>query len=244
MTSRLGERTVAPDLVRSARWLAAGTLGGFATGAVIGGVGGRVAMLVLRLTSSPSLHGLDTDDGFTIGIVSSATLFLIAFTGFLGMFGGIVYLAVRGWFPERWRPWVSGVVTGIAGGAVVIRPGGLDFRVLEPLPLAIAMFVAIPAAYGLALSLLVERLLRDDSILHRSRLWVLGLLVVAPISLLGPLGVAAVASIVLVWALRRALPALGSLWRSTAVAWTGRAALATFTAFELAELVRDVGEVL
>jgi hypothetical protein len=60
---------------------------GALTGAVIGGVGGRLAMFVLRLMSDPSLHGRETDDGFTIGVISGATLFLVGLTAFLGVAG-------------------------------------------------------------------------------------------------------------------------------------------------------------
>ena len=236
--------TDTPDIARSGRWLAAGVLGGFATGAVIGGVGGRVAMFALRLTSSPTLSGVETDDGFTIGVVSGATVFLVALTGFAGVLGGIVYLGVRGWLPARWRPWITGVAMGIVGGAVVIRPDGLDFTLLEPLPLAVAMFIAIPAAYGVALSLMVERLLRGDSIVRRSRAWIVGLVLLAPLALTGALGVGLIAVIIASWLLHRWKPWTGVLWHSTVVTWAGRAILVALVAFSLIELVRDVSEVL
>ena len=38
------------------------------------------------------------------------------------------------------------------GGALLIQPDGLDFRLLEPLPLAIAFFIAIPAGCAFAIS--------------------------------------------------------------------------------------------
>jgi hypothetical protein len=40
-------------------------------------VGGRLAMLLLRLTSDPVLRGVSTDDGFTIGRFSAQTIFLL-----------------------------------------------------------------------------------------------------------------------------------------------------------------------
>lgn len=125
--------------------LAAGLWGGFLCGAVIGGVGGRLAMFVLRLTSDPSLSGRETDDEFIIGSFTGATFFLVALTAILGIMGGLFYLAVRNWFPQRVRPIVMGVLAGVVGGALVVRPDGIDFTELEPLPLAIAMFVALPA---------------------------------------------------------------------------------------------------
>ena len=61
-------RMDAPDRLRR---LAVSTSAGAVAGLAIGGVGGRLAMLLLRLTSDPSLRGLPTDDDFTIGVISS-----------------------------------------------------------------------------------------------------------------------------------------------------------------------------
>ena len=67
------------------------------------------------------------------------------FTGIAGVLGGILYLAVRSWLPERGRAALVGVFGRIVGGALFINPGGLDFTQLDPLPLAIAMFIVLPA---------------------------------------------------------------------------------------------------
>ena len=91
------------DLMTSTRPLSAGVVGGLVTGAVVGGIGGRLAMFVLRLTSDPSLHGAETDDGFIMGQISGATLFLLIVTSVLGVLAGVLYLAVRTWFPLRRR---------------------------------------------------------------------------------------------------------------------------------------------
>ena len=40
---------------------------GIPLGVLVGGIVGRVAMLVLRLTSPDSVRGVESDDGFTIG---------------------------------------------------------------------------------------------------------------------------------------------------------------------------------
>ena len=244
MSQVLGRTDTEADFVRSARWLAAGVLGGFVTGALVGGMGGRIAMFVLRLTSSPSLHGLQTDDDFTIGIVSGATVFLLGLTAFVGMLGGLVYLGVRGWLPARWRPWVTGGVAGVVGGAIVIRPGGPDFTLLEPLPLAVVMFTVIPAAYGVVLSFVVERQLRDGSFVRRSWVWAVGILPLALVALTGPIGLAAIIVLVTIWLLHRAVPSLGPLWRSTPVRWLGRCLLAALVTVELAELAGDINEIL
>ena len=65
--------------------LASGVSSGFITGLLIGGVGGRLAMFLLRLTSDPALRGRQTDDGFTIGVFSTETLFLLGVTAGLGV---------------------------------------------------------------------------------------------------------------------------------------------------------------
>src|SRR5216117_406841 len=163
------------DLTARTKPVAAAATAGLLAGVGIGGIGGRLAMLVLRLTSDPALHGVKTDDDFTIGVFSGETMFLVIVTTVLGIIGGLVYLVVRGWLPEPARPWLFGGLTGIVGGATVIRPGGIDFTLLDPLPLAVAMFIALPAVYGVAVSLLIERFLARDSAFSRSKVGIAGL---------------------------------------------------------------------
>jgi hypothetical protein len=232
------------DLTASARSVGAVAVAGSLTGGVIGGIGGRLAMLALRLTSDPSLSGLKTDDDFTIGIFSGATLFLVIVTTVLGIIGGLVYLVVRGWLPERGRPWLFGGLTGIVGGATVLRPGGIDFTLLEPLGLAVAMFVVLPAAYGVATSLLAERFLADGSAFGRSRAWIAGFVLLLPLGLFGVAGLAVFAVILAAVLLGRAAPAIASLWNSPPVAWIGRVGLGAIAIVWSTELVRDAVEIL
>lgn len=236
--------TYRENLSAAARPVVAAAVAGALTGAVIGGLGGRVAMFVLRLTSDPALRGLKTDDDFTIGIFSGATLFLVIVTTVLGIIGGLVYLVVRGWLPERARPWLFGGLTGIVGGATVIRPGGIDFTLLEPLGLAVTMFIALPAAYGVAVSLLVERFLADDSAFSRSKAWIAGLVLLLPLGFFGLIGLAVLALILTVVLPGRAAPEMASLWASPPVAWIGRAGLVAVAILWGAALVRDVAEIL
>lgn len=230
------------ELAVSARRLSSATIGGLVSGAVVGGFGGRVAMFVLRLTSSDSLRGLESDDGFIMGQVSSITLFLVMFTGVLGVLGALFYLAVRAWLPERRRAVLMGVFGGIVGGAAFIKTDGIDFRLLEPLPLAIALFVALPAAYGVAMSILVERRLRDAT--ERSPWWALGLIPIIGLAFFGPSGLGVLVLVAAVWVVRRKAPSLASLWRSATVVWIGRAALLAVTAASLVALVRDITRIL
>ena len=220
--------------------VAAGALAGFA----IGGVGGRIAMLILRLTSDPSLHGRLTDDGFTIGIVSLGTLFLLMLTTVGGAVGGAAYLAIRSWLPERARRWLVGAFTGLVGGAAIVRPGGLDFTLLEPLGLAVAMFVAIPAAYGVATSLLCERFLRDGSPVLGGKTSLAALICLVLIALVGPVGVAVAGTAFGVAIFGPRAPRLGELWASTPVTWLGRAALGGVAGVAAVVLASDVAAVL
>jgi hypothetical protein len=232
------------DLTARTKPVAAAASAGLLAGVGIGGIGGRLAMFVLRLTSDPALRGLKTDDEFTIGIFSRDTLFLLLATAFLGVVGGLVYLVVRLWLPEGARPWLFGGLAGIVGGALVIRPGGLDFTLLDPMSLAVAMFVALPAAYGVAVSLLTERFLAPASGFGRWAIWMGGIPALLPLVALGPFGVALLALIALAVLLGRAAPGIGSMWTSPPVGWIGRAALVAIVIMMGSELVRDVIEVL
>jgi len=232
------------DLKAKARRLSAAAAAGFLTGAAIGGIGGRLAMFVLRLTSDPALRGLETDDGFTIGILSGATLFLVVLTAIEGTVGGVAYLAVRAWLPERARPWLFGTFTAVVGGALVIRPDGIDFTLLEPLWLAVVMFIALPAAYGIAVSLLAERFLASDSAFTGPWAWIAGPIALLPLGIFGPAGLAVIALILAAFLLNRSAPQMGSLWMSPPVVWIGRAGLLAVGALAAASLVRDVTEIL
>src|SRR5439155_915438 len=93
-----------------------GALWGLLCGAVVGGIGGRVAMLILRLTSNDSVIGIKSDDDFVIGRFSTETIFLLVIAAVLGAAGGFVYLLAREWLPRRGRAAVGAllVVTSIA----------------------------------------------------------------------------------------------------------------------------------
>jgi hypothetical protein len=236
------ERRPSVPLASSAAWLGAGVMGGFVCGLLVGGVGGRLAMFVLRLTSAPSLHGIETDDGFTIGVFSTATLFLLGVTSALGILGGLLYLIARGWFPSRWRVPAMSLFYGTVGGAGVIRPGGRDFTLLSPLPLAIAMFVAIGVGYGVMMPLVVEWLLGDDSWVRRTRWgWIVALL---PLALGNVVGIAVLAIATGIRAAVRGAPALVDLWRSPLISWIGRLAMLAVTAVSGVNLVSDTLDIL
>lgn len=230
-----------PDLERWLRPVGKVAFVGALTGFLIGGVGGRLAMLLLRVTSDDALHGLPTDDGFTIGVISTDTLFLLGITTFLGLVGALAYAVARSWFPPTWRVWVSTVFFGLVLGANVVRADGIDFRLLSPLWLAIALFVAIAAVYGFAMAWGVERWLASDHV-PRSR-WIALLPLVAFLSG-GPFGVLLLIVLVVGWAAARAVPPVAELWWSKPVTWVGRGLVAVVAVSGAIELVNDTREIL
>lgn len=232
------------DLDVTLRRLRVGIVGGFFGGILVGGIGGRIAMLILRLTSTPAVRGLESDDGFVIGRISAATVFLLILTAMLGAGGGLVYLAVRTWIPPRWRAAVAAVVAGALGGAAVIDPIGLDFTALGPLPLAVAMFVLLPAAYGALMSVWVERRLAAEHPPSNVAVWVPCVLFAFAIATTGPTGVAILTAAAVAWILHRRVPVLGAVWTSEPVAWLGRALLAVVTAVAAFRLVGDAVDIL
>jgi hypothetical protein len=199
-------------------------------------------MFVLRLTSDDSLHGLKTDDDFAIGKFSTDTIFLVLFTAFLGGFFGLVYLAIRRWLPERGRPAFYGAFCGLVGGALIVSPGGTDFTELSPLSLAIALFVLIPAVYGVVLSAWVERSLRSDPEPMSGWRW-FALLPLLLLVITGPLALAALIVLVVVVAANQSGRLL-ELWHSTVVTWLGRLAVVAVAVLSGVDLVRDAAEIL
>lgn len=93
------------DLVTVVYWISLGAAAGGAGGALVGGVGGRLAMFLLRLTSDSAVRGLESDDGFVIGrfdLVS--TLSLLVLTTVLGASVGLIVVAGRPFFPRKGMP--------------------------------------------------------------------------------------------------------------------------------------------
>lgn len=223
--------------------LGRGLLAGLLCGALVGGVGGRLAMFLLRLTSSDAVRGLQTDDGFRIGAVTPATLFLIVFCALVGAVGGLVYLGVREWLPLRVRPLLSGLIAATVGGALVIHPGGVDFTVLDPLWLAVALFVLLPGAYGVALSVLTEGLVRSTTPQRRWWLWAALLPLGFVLLVGGPVGLGMLLLLVLGIGVNRS-GHVTRLWRSPPVTWLGRAVVAAALGISGVLLVRDILAVL
>ncbi len=137
---------VRADLGFLLRWMLLGGAAGAWAGLLVGGIGGRLAMFLLRVTSADSVHGVESDDGFRIGEISGATVFLLAITTVLGLFVGIVCVVARSQLPGRVGALLIIAAGGTLGAAAIIEPHGVDFTLLSPLWLACLLFIVLPLA--------------------------------------------------------------------------------------------------
>lgn len=232
-----GWRTSAEDALRRLATLSAA---GALLGLVVAGVGSRLAMLLLARLN-PQATGRQSDDDFTMGqFTVGNTVNLLVVTTVLGVLGAGVYAALRGlrtgvtWFDVL----ALSVGPGVVVGAVIVHTDGVDFRLLDPPLLAIALFVAVPAGYAGALAVLAERWLRSEGTRAR-RWWTL-----TPLVLWIPLA-PMFAVLALGWAARegvRRTPAGAATLGHPAAVWTARAALVALFALGLADLTRDTVE--
>ena len=121
-----------------------------ATGVFCVGVVSRLAMSLLA-RQNPQAHGLISDDGFEMGVVTLAGSASLAVVGIpVGIVGWLTYLVARPLLVgPAWFQWFSlSVPPGVVAASLVVHPTGVDFTVLDPLWLAVGLFVAVPAAYG------------------------------------------------------------------------------------------------
>jgi hypothetical protein len=199
-------------------------------------------MLLLRFTSDASVRGLESDDGFTIGRFDFiSTLNLLMATTILGAAAGLLIVFGRPFFPRRWMPLAWGVAGGLVGGAVNVHTDGVDFTMLEPRWLAIALFVVIPAAGAALIAYLME-------VLHRfwGRDWraTAGLGIFAiPTVIAFPLALVGMAVAAIVLAIRRSS-------RLTGIAagpighWSAAIVFLLVLGLAATDLVRDTRELL
>jgi hypothetical protein len=211
---------------------------GISTGAVVAGLGGRLAMLLLRLTSDDRVDGVKSDDGFTIGEVTLAgTYNLLMLGAAIGLIGAVAYLAVAPWLigPGWFRRATVAAGSGAVVGSMLVHADGVDFTLLEPTWFAIGLFVALPALFGLAIGVAVDRVAAPGSWTVRGRRrWILPVVAVGcfPLTaLVGlfvvPIGMVVVAASVALHGASASQAAVRTLVRGAwlAIAVAGLAAL-------------------
>lgn len=144
---------------------------GLVAGLVWGGIGGRLAMRLVFLTSSPSVRGVTSDDGFEIGTFTPATAgFVVAMAG-LGLVAGAAYGPVRMLLPGSTAAVATGVgvAAALGVGAVVVHTGGVDFVFLDPLWLTVGLFVLLPGLWGASVAVATDWLLAPGRLIDHPR---------------------------------------------------------------------------
>lgn len=235
------EPTYAEELLELLRIL---VVTGLLVGIVVVGLGSRLAMFLLRVTSSDDVLGVTSDDGFTIGQVTlGGTYNLVIVGAAAGFIGAVAYVAVAPWLigPTWFRRVTVGLTAGALGGAALIHSDGIDFNVLEPLWFAVVLFIALPLATGVALAAVADAVADPDSWTARGRWrWALPLVLLAVV----PVTLAVIAPLALVvaalLALRRVL--LAPLRGSRAATLGVRSAFFVIPVLSFLALGEDLAE--
>lgn len=238
------------DMHKAGQRIFAGGLGGLLSGFVVGGVGGRLAMFLLRVTSGPEVIGLESDDGFTIGFLTGSTVFLLAITSMAGAMLGVIYVGLRPVLAaERYRALLLGVLLAAVGGSLIIEPDGVDFTVLEPRWLAVALFVLLPGVFGFTLSKAVDYLVERP--VRHGLPWVAlgtGALVLGLIGTEGggslALALSIAALFLLGWLASKTFPSLRRIPFSTPVVWIARTAMLAGGVAGAVALAGDIRQIL
>jgi hypothetical protein len=132
---------------------------GISVGALVAGLGSRLAMLALRLTSPDTVIGVQSDDDFTIGrFTLSGTYNLLLLGAVVGILGVVVYQCVSPWLigPRWFRRFTIAAAAGAVVGSMLIHSDGIDFRLLTPKWFAIALFILLPALFAAAIGVSVD----------------------------------------------------------------------------------------
>jgi hypothetical protein len=217
---------------------------GLSVGIVAIGLGSRLAMFLLRLTSPDSVVGVESDDGFTIGqFTLGGTYNLVTIGAVAGFIGAVAYVAVAPWLigPVWLRRLTVGLAAGAVGGALLVHSDGIDFQVLEPLTFAVALFVGLPVLVGVLLAIVADRVSVPGSWTTRDPWrWVVPTVLVAlvPLTLFVLAPLAVVVALLLV--LRRLL--LARLRRSQLATWAVRAGFFTIPVLGLSDLSQTLAE--
>lgn len=150
--------TVLWPIGRLVRATGIGVLAGLGAGFVAGGVGSRLAMKVVALTAGPGAQGAITENGNRIGAFTGDTGFLLFFGAFLGIFGGLLYVALRPWLPRsgRWRGLAFGALLLATCGTAVVEAENFDFHRFGIPALNITLFAALFLFFGLVVAPLAD----------------------------------------------------------------------------------------
>ena len=193
-TVAVPSRSLGDAMAARLRELAIVVVGCGIAGALVGGLGSRLAMRLAAL-AAPEVHGALTENGNVVGeITFQGTIALMIVAGLTStVFGAGAFVVMRPWLPRRTVP--RGLVLGgfllALFGAAVVDAGNADFAILGDRLLNITMFSALFVAFGLVASsafVALERRVPPAASLS-PRLWALTAVCALPV-VPGVIGVA------------------------------------------------------
>ncbi len=220
---------------------------GISTGVVVVGVGSRLAMLLLRLTSPDDVHGVVSDDGFVIGRVTlGGTYNLLNLGAAVGLIGAFVYRLVAPWLigPSWFRRCTTGAAAAAVGGSLLLHADGVDFTLLKPTWLAISLFFALPGLFAVAIGLSVDRVSQPTAWSAQGRRrWVVWMALMLPFPLtIVPVAIAAAVGFLHVGA-RRITP-IQRVRNSTTYGLVVRAVWLSIAIAGLIAAIHDVQQIM
>jgi hypothetical protein len=142
------------------RLIALGSLGGLA-GGFVAGLWLRLAMRMSGILTEERNRRVLTEADARVGdFTLEGTLFLVFSASSAGIFGGVLYVAIRQWLPP------GGTGRALSFGALLLATLGFflivehnpDFDLFGPNWLNVAMYSVTYIVYGMVASLIVERL--------------------------------------------------------------------------------------
>ena len=159
-------------------------LGGIGVGAVVFGLGSRVAMRVVGMMASPEHTGERTAFGIVGRVTLAGVVGLVVFGSIAGLFCGLLYLAARSLLPGGWmaRGLMFGLFLLVPIGTIIIASSRSDFDLVSPM-LILPIFGGMILLDGLLTAWVIERLGRRSLPPPRPR--PLGYVVLGAIAALG-----------------------------------------------------------
>lgn len=219
-------------LVAAWRIIAIGTLGGFAAG-FAAGIWTRLAMRVAGFLTIDRNRGVLTENEARVGEMTlDGTLGLAVFVALIGIFGGLLYVAIRRWLPAPLviRAVSYGGLLLAVFGFILMDENNPDYRLFGPAWLNVFTFSLTYIVFGVLASLTIEWL--DTHLGHvslrRSAPWRtrLATIVLMPFGVMGLFAISgSVLSVVglgRLWMIAISLAMIGALplaLRSTRWSW-------------------------
>ncbi len=210
-------------------WATMFTVVGTATGVLVTGAGGRLAMRLLAITS-PDAKGRLTEAQELVGSITLQGTFAFMVFGALpfAFASTALYLLTAPWLPR-------GRLAGPTFGAILLitvspfvdplRPDNIDFDIVGPGWLSVLLLGALAIVQGAVLSAIAGRLSRSLPLMTR-RNWPCTGAALLPAVVLFPVGVVLAGGALVALACPRLLPWFLTLRASRAGAITGRILIA------------------